>query len=83
METKNKIGVSGQNDMPVQEDIDSRVVRKDMPTLVEIGTCSVYANRISGYSGITAVGREWVACMRKKHKTIGGQRADNQRNDKG
>ena len=51
--------VSGQNEMSVKEDIDSRVVRKDTPTLVEIDTCSIYyANRISGYSDITAVGRE-------------------------
>ena len=56
---KNKIGVSGQNEMPVQEDIDSRVVRKDTSTLVEIDTCSIYyANRISGYSDITVGGRE-------------------------
>ena len=59
LETKNKIAVSGQNEMPVQEDIDSRVVRKGTPTLVEIDTCFIfYANRISGYSDITAVGRE-------------------------
>ena len=45
--------------MPVQEDIDSRVVRKDTPNLVEIDTCST-----------TAAGRECGACIGKKQKRL-------------
>ena len=61
----------------MHEDIDSRVVRKDTPTLVEIDTCSTSATRIGGYGDTTAVGREGGAWTGKKHK-IAGQRADNQ-----
>ena len=58
LQTKNKVGVSGQNETPAHEDIDCRVVRKDTPTLVEIDTCSTSATRISGYSDRAVAGEE-------------------------